>query len=495
MNTLTRRSFLKSTLFTGATISLSARSWSQVAGANGDIRLAVVGIGGGVGLGGRGGAHINAFSQLDGVRLVALCDCDTRTLDTTAKRLKDQGRAIEAFTDIRKLLENKNVDAISTATPNHWHSLIAVWACQAGKDVYVEKPVSHNVWEGSQTVAAARKYNRIVQAGTQSRSRPGVREVMAELHQGKFGKTKLVRGVCYKPRQSIGKVDGPQPVPPGVDYNLWCGPAPMAPLRRKNLHYDWHWVYDTGNGDLGNQGVHEVDLGRWALNQPALPPRVLSIGGRFGYDDDGETPNTQIIFYDYPTPFIFEVRGLPRAKEFQEKGWAQNLDSFPGVVDPRGVGVVIYCEGGTVLIPSESSPILFDRDGHKTRTYESGGNHFANFIKAVRSRKTSDLTADIQEGHLSSALCHFGLISHRLGKLQRPDQVREQLRGNAEASETFGRFQEHLAANDVKLDESKATLGSWLKIDPRTERFIDQPAADALLTREYRAPFVVPDNV
>ncbi len=495
MNALTRRSFLKSACLVPATLGLSPRSWAQVPGANSDIRVAVIGLGGNIGLGGRGGAHLNAFNEMQGVRLAALCDCDTRILESGIRRLKDKGREVAGFADIRKLLESKTVDAVSVATPNHWHALATVWACQAGKDVYVEKPVSHNVWEGRQAVIAARKYNRIAQAGTQSRSRPGVREVIAELHAGKFGRIKLVRGCCYKPRLSIGKVDGPQPIPPGLDYDLWCGPAPMKPLRRKNLHYDWHWFYDTGNGDLGNQGVHEVDLGRWGLNEPALPPRVLSIGGRFGYEDDGETPNTQVIFFDYPTPFIFEVRGLPRAKEFQEKGWAQNLDSFPGVPDRRGVGVVVYCEQGTVLIPSESSPILFDRDGKKLRTYDSGGDHFANFIQAVRSRKKSDLTADIQEGHVSSALCHLGLISHRGGQLAAPDKVREQIQSSHEATESYGRFQEHLAANGVKLDEAKATLGSWLKVDRVNERLIDTPAADALLTREYRKPFAVPEKV
>jgi hypothetical protein len=448
-----------------------------------------------VGFRGRGQAHIEGFGKLPGVRVTGLCDVDQNVLAAGAKALGERGQKVLACRDVRELLESREVDAVSIASPNHWHALAGVWACQAGKDVYVEKPVSHNVWEGRQLVRAAREHGRIVQSGTQSRSRPGVREVMAEVHAGKFGKVKLVRGLCYKPRPSIGKVDGPQPIPAGIDYNLWCGPAPMKALLRKNLHYDWHWVYDTGNGDLGNQGVHEVDLGRWALNQAALPPRVISVGGRFGYVDDGETPNTQIIFYDYPTPFIFEVRGLPRGKEFQEKGWAQNMDACPGVADKRGIGVVIQCEQATVFIPSESSPLLFDLEGKQLKSYASGGDHFANFIQAVRSRKPADLTADIQEGHLSSALCHLGLISHRVGKLATPEESRAQIKGHAEASETLGRLQEHLAANGVLLSETKATLGAWLKVDPKAEGILGNRAASALLRRDYRKPFVVPEKV
>jgi predicted dehydrogenase len=489
MTSLTRRAFLQRSLAATAGLSLPGASWAQVVGANEAIRIGVVGFGS------RGQAHIDSFRKLPGVRIVALCDADENILAAGAKRFTDRGEKVATYRDVRQLLDSHEVDAVSTATPNHWHALIAVWACQAGKDVYVEKPVSHNVWEGRQIVAAARKHRRIVQTGTQSRSRPGVREVIAEVQAGKFGRVRLVRGLCYKPRLSIGKVGGPQPIPPGVDYNLWCGPAPMKPLHRKNLHYDWHWVYDTGNGDLGNQGVHEMDIGRWALNQSALPPRVLSVGGRLGYDDDGETPNTHLIFLDYPTPFLFEVRGLPRSREFHEKGWAQNMDAAPGVPDKRGIGVVIQCEAATVFIPSESAPLLFDREGKQLKSYATGGDHFANFIQAVRRRDPRELTADILEGHLSSALCHLGLISHRVGRAAPPGEIREQIQGQAEASETFGRMQEHLAANGVKLAESPLTLGAWLKVNTGAERFVDQTAANALLTRDYRQPFVVPERV
>src|SRR5205807_7292226 len=245
--------------------------------------------------------------------------------EAAAKREDEKGTPVQTYTDVRKLLENKDIDVISTATPNHWHSLITIWSCQAGKDVYVEKPVSHNVFEGRQCVEAARKYNRIVQAGSQGRSNGAQREAFAWIKEGHLGKIKIARGLCYKRRPSIGKVDGPQPIPSQIDYDLWCGPALKLPLTRKKLHYDWHWVWNTGCGDLGNQGIHEMDVARWFLGAMELSPRVFSVGGRLGYVDDGETPNTMVIYHDYPTaPLIFEVRGLP------DKPGSKNMDQYKG---------------------------------------------------------------------------------------------------------------------------------------------------------------------
>ena len=474
---MNRRQFIYGSAVAG--VAWSARSWSQVAGANNDIRVAVVGFGG------RGKDHISGFSKLPGVRLAGLCDADAAIIDRELNRLTASSN-IKSFTDIRKLLEDKDIDVISIATPNHWHSLGAIWSVQAGKDVYVEKPVSHNVFEGRKVVEAARKYQKIVQTGTQVRSNPGVQEAIQYIHDGHLGKIKVVRGLCYKRRASIGQVSGPQEPPKSVDYNLWCGPAPLEPLTRKNLHYDWHWVWSTGNGDLGNQGIHQMDIARWALKQPALSPSVLSIGGRLGYEDDGQTPNSQIIFHDYPeAPLIFEVRGLPSSANEKEMG------------DYRGakVGNVVDCEGGYVLIPSYDSAIVYDKTGAQIKKFQGGGNHYENFIKAVRSRKHSDLNADILEGHLSSALCHTGNISYRLGAAQSPDEIREKIKGRHEAMETFGRLQEHLAANQVNLNHSKLTLGEPLKMDPKTERFPGHAAANKMLTRDYRKPFVVPEHV
>jgi predicted dehydrogenase len=457
----------------------SARSWSQVAGANSDIRVGVVGFRG------RGGDHINNFNRLKGCRLVALCDADTSVIDKEMNRLTNSSN-IKTFTDVRKMLEDRDLDVVSIATPNHWHSLGALWAIQSGKDVYVEKPVSHNVFEGRKVVEAARKYKKIVQTGTQVRSNPGVREAIQFIHDGNLGKIKLVRGLCYKRRDSIGKVNGPQPIPENVDYDLWCGPAPMEPLMRKSLHYDWHWVWSTGNGDLGNQGIHQMDVARWALKQPALSPAVFSIGGRLGYVDDGQTPNTQVIYHDYPeAPLIFEVRGLPARKDERE------MDAYRG----SRVGNVVDCENGYVVFPSYDSAILYDLQGKEVRRWKEGANHYQNFLDAVRSRRHQDLNADILEGHLSSALCHTGNISHLVGARKSPDEIRERIKGNSEAMETFGRMVEHLKANEVDINSDKLVLGEYLRMNPKTEQFRGNREANALLTRNYRKPYVVPDRV
>ena len=489
--TLTRRQFLRATAFSTAALYVPGCATTRpgrVIGANDTIRVAVVGFGG------RGGDHISGMRKLadKGVRIVALCDADRRILAGGVDSFAKRNETVEGYSDIRRLLENRDVDAITIATPNHWHSLAVIWACQAGKDVYVEKPISHNVWEGRQAVNAARKYQRIVQAGTQSRSSQAIRDAVAWVQAGNLGRLQIARGLCYKPRKSIGKTQGPQPIPPELDYDLWCGPAPKVPLRRKNLHYDWHWVWDTGNGDLGNQGIHQMDIARWFLGVNELSPAVFSVGGRLGYEDDGETPNTQFVFHDYPkAPLIFEVRGLPSAKEFQEKDWNANMDRFMGA----GIGVIVHCEGGHVLVPDYRSAIAYDHGGKEIRKWAGADDHYENFIKAVRSRKISDQNADILEGHLSSALCHTGNVSYQLGRPAAPDAIREEVRGNKAKLETFERMAEHLAKNGVDLNTTKATLGPVLRMNPRTERFKGNPAAEAMLTRPYRPPFVVPRKV
>ena len=475
MHKLDRRSFLKTSVLGTASFGLFPALGSRVLGANADIRFAVVGFGG------RGKSHIEGLGEVQGTRLVALCDVDRKILDREVKKCEDKGDKVQGYTDIRKLLDNKDIDVVSFATPNHWHSLDVVWSVQAGKDVYVEKPISHNVWEGRQAVKAARKYNRIVQAGTQSRSNKGMREGIAWVREGHIGKILRARGFCYKRRPSIGKVDGPQPIPPEIDYDLWCGPAPKEPLMRKKLHYDWHWVWPTGNGDLGNQGIHQMDIARWALGETALSPRVLGIGGRLGYVDDGTTPNTQVILHDYPTaPLFFEVRGLPSEAD------GKNMDKYQGV----GVGVVVDCEGGSMILASGAK--IVDKDGAEIKSFKGSSSHFANFIKAVRSRKSSDLNADILEGHLSSALCHTGNISYRLGKPQSPEEIREAVKADKTLAEAIGRMEQHLAANHVDLTKTPATLGAVLKMDPASEQFLGNPQANQLLTREYRAPYIVP---
>jgi predicted dehydrogenase len=494
MKSLNRRTFLKQAAVTAAAFSLPAASWARVPGANDDIRVAVIGFGG------RGQDHIKSSRGLakKGVRVVALCDVDSRILAAGVESCRKLNEDVQGYTDLRKLLENQDVDVVTTASPNHWHALATIWAVQADKDVYVEKPVCHNVWEGGKMVEAARQYGKIVQTGTQSRSSHGIKEAVEWVSDGNLGKVRVARGLCYKPRRSIGKVDGPQPLPPNIDYDLWCGPAPKESLLRKRLHYDWHWVWSTGNGDLGNQGIHQMDIARWFLGVNELSPRVFSIGGRLGYVDDGQTPNTQIVYHDYEqAPLIFEVRGLPRSKEFQtDNQWSsRNMDRYPNPERGGDVCVVIECEGGQVLVPNYSGALAYDKEGQQIKRWEGASNHFENFIDAVRSRKHTDLNADIQEGFLSSSLCHTGNISYRLGKQASPDEIREKIKGDKDAVATFERMQQHLAANEVDINLDKLILGEFLKMNPRSERFIGNPAADALLTREYRPPFVVPDKV
>jgi hypothetical protein len=481
----TRRSFLTKSALATATIAFSAKSWSQVAGANSDLRVATVGFNG------RGGDHISNMAKLAGVRYSALCDADQNVLDGGASKLEKDGATIEKFKDIRKLLEKKDLDLVTIATPNHWHSLAAIWAIQAGKDVYVEKPVSHNVWEGRKLVEFARANGKIVQTGTQSRSNTGLREAIDYLRSGELGKIKLVRGLCYKRRASIGKVDGKQPVPAGVDLDLWCGPAPLndEPLMRKKLHYDWHWVFTTGNGDLGNQGIHQMDIGRWALGVDHLSPKVFSVGGRLGYVDDANTPNTQFVYHAYPeAPFIFEVRGLPAKPPVP--GQKEEMDVYKGA----SIGVIVECENGFVSIPSYNSATVFDKQGKQIKKFNGSANHYENFLKAVKSRKHTDLNADILEGHLSSALCHTGNISYQLGKETPSDRINSELKNYPEAQETLGRMIEHLKIHNVDLAKTPLRIGPVLTMNPKTERFEKNDAANKLLTRNYRAPYNIPDK-
>ncbi|MDQ6632691.1 MAG: Gfo/Idh/MocA family oxidoreductase [Verrucomicrobiota bacterium] len=486
MKNINRRNFLKQSALATAAMGLSAKSWSQVAGANEDIRIAVVGFHG------RGDNHISEWTKMKGVRLVALCDVDKKVLDNGVAKLKKDNNDIAGFIDIRKLLESKNLDAISIATPNHWHALAAIWGIQAGKDVYLEKPVSHNVWEGRKIVEAARKYNKIVQTGTQSRSSLAIREAIEWVKAGNLGAIKISRGLCYKPRPSIGKTTGPQPVPESVDYNLWSGPAPLVPPRRNSskwgtIHYDWHWFWNYGNGDMGNQGIHQMDIARRFIDSNELSPRIFSVGGRLGYEDDGETPNTIMVYHDYgKVPLLFEVRGLP------EKTGSTKMDKFKGA----DVGNICHCENGYLVIThSYGHATAYDNHDKEIKKFEGEENHFANFIKAVRSRKVSDLNADILEGHLSSALCHTGNISYRTGKQEKPEKIKEALKSDKEATETFERMASHLEANGVDLTKTKATLGTFLKMDTKAETFTNNSAANKLLRRDYREPFVVPEKV
>jgi predicted dehydrogenase len=503
MSHLTRRTFIRNTAILGAASALSARSWGQVAGANGDLRVAVIG------LNGRGGSsHVPSLKKIKGVRIVALCDPDT-AMFTKVKNAKDRktGEAlnnvpsdVKTFTDMRELFAMSDLDAVTIATPNHWHSLAGIWAMQAGKDVYVEKPVSHNVWEGRQLVAAAKKYDRVVQCGTQIRSGEGLREAVQWIQAGNLGKITAARGFCYKFRGSIGKTSGPQPTPATADYNLWSGPAPMVPLHRKKLHYDWHWDYLTGNGDVGNQGIHQMDVARWFLGESGLPRHTLSIGGRLGYVDDGDTPNTQVVVHDYATaPLIFEVRGLPAHAGTQgaggdpaanQGGLSRDMDNYRNVQ----IGNVIDCEGGSVVTNAYFSATAYDKAGKVVKEFKGNDRHMQNFIDVVRSRKTAELYGPIEEGNTSSALCHLGNISHQTGKAAQPEVIRDHIKSNAVLAEAYGRMTEHLKANNVDLTKTPLTLGVPLVVDAKHERFTgpDADRANKLLSAVYRAPFTVP---
>ncbi len=477
--TVSRRTFLSSAVAAGS-IVLPLRISSRAYGANDQIRVAVIG------LHGRGGSHMRGFKD----QIVALCDCDAKVLGAAAESFNTQTkRNVDTFQDYRKLLERPDIDAVSIATPNHTHALIGVEAAQAGKDVYVEKPVSHNVWEGRQLVNAARKYNRMVQTGTQCRSSRSLREARAFIADGKLGAIQYAVGTCYKPRQSIGKLQRPLKIPPHVDYDLWCGPAAKVDLYRPSLHYDWHWDFNTGNGDMGNQGIHQMDLARWFLGEDALSPFVMSVGGRLGYDDAGNTPNTQTVLHNYKkAPLIFETRGLPK----QNTDWSTGMDDYRG----SQVGIVLQCEQGSLLIPSYTDAIAYDSDGEVIKKFSGGGDHFANFLSAMRSRKHTDLNADILEGHLSSGLCHTGGISHQLGRTMTGREIRDAIAATAAGplyAESFERMAGHLDRNGVDLGRDTVSFGAPLEMDVLTERFISNDSANRRLARQYRQPFVVPD--
>jgi len=485
MSDLTRRDFVKAAAATtaGLASSVPRTVWSRVLGANDDIRVAIVG------LRKKGKEHIEVFRKLPGVRVVALCDADTQFLDMEAKKFARRNEKVGRYVDYRKLLEDKNIDAVVIVTPDHWHGLMTIWACQASKDIYVEKPLSHNIWEGRKMLEAVRKYKRIVQTGSQDRSDVGLLELGEYIKQGNLGEVQLVRAISYNPRESIGKVNGPQPIPATCDYNLFQGPAALTPLMRENLHYDWHWFWDTGTGEMGNLGAHVLDDCRWTTGIATLAPRAISLGGRFGYDDDGETPNTQVAFFDYkPAPIIYEIRALPRRKNDRA------MDHYRGV----RFGMVIQCEHG-YFAGGRGGGWAYDNNRKKIKQFpgDGGMGHQANFIKAVRSRKVSDLRAEIQEGHISATLCHMANISRRIGCERPPGETKEVIKGNTVLLEAFERMLGHLEANEVDLKGTPVTIGALLTIDEEKEKFVGEFSgwANMFLKRNYREPFVVPEGV
>src|SRR4029079_3208406 len=397
-----------------------------------------------VGANGRGNSHIGAFANGPGRKdtvITTIVDVDSKVGNKRADEIekKQDGVRPKVVEDIRQALDDKSINIITVATPNHWHSLAAIWAMQAGKDVYVEKPVSHNVSGDRRAVQTARKHGKICQTGTQCRSNPGMIAAIDYVKSGKIGELKVSRGLCYKRRKEIGP-KGVYQVPAGIDYDLWCGPAPKGPLTRPKFHYDWHWQWDFGNGDLGNQGIHQMDIARWGLGVNELCKSTFSYGGRLGYEDAGETANTQVIVHDYGNKtLVFEVRGL---KSPQYRG--------------SGVGVIFEGSDGYAVSSSYEGGVIFDKEGKEVAKFLEGDDkhHFGNFVNAVRSRKLTDLNADIEEGHLSSALCHLGNISYRLGKTMSADELDKavaSVKTNDDGKDTLERTLAHLKDNGVDM--------------------------------------------
>jgi predicted dehydrogenase len=476
MTSITRRQFLEdSMLAAAATASAAAVPAPMVfsqepRSASEKITAAIIGCGI------RGKQHAQALAALGDCDVAYVCDPDSARTAEVAAILEEKKRPRpKEVQDLRKVYEDKSVDAVFICTCNHWHALSAIWAMQAGKDAYVEKPVSHNVSEGRRMVQVARKTGRICQGGTQYRSSGANAAAVKFMREGKLGDVKLARSIVYGRRGSIGE-PGNYEVPSTVDLNLWSGPAPNTPPNRPKFHYDWHWVWDTGSGELGNNNVHSLDICRWGLGVTGLGRSVISYGGRLGYRDAGQTPNTQVCIFDFgDKTIVAETRGL-KTGPFRE----------------GAKGSTIF-EGTQGFIVGSS---LFDPDGKLIQEFEGkGDNHFANFLAAVRSRKREDQNAEILEGHQSSALCHIGNISWRLGRHAPPAELRSEL-GKLKVHEnvlaTLDRTLQHLGENMIDLAKTPLTLGALLHLDPAQERFLDSADANALLTREYRKPFVVP---
>lgn len=442
MGKLNRREFVSTTAAAWAAAPMVLNR-TAFAGANDRIRVACCG------LHGRGQDHVRAFQALRNVEVAAICDVDENVLADRMKEFQQQGwRNPKVYTDIRQVLEDPDIQVVSFATPNHWHALGTVWACQAGKDVYVEKPASHNIWEGRKMVEAARKHDRIVQTGLQIRSSIAIQAAVDFLHSGQLGEVYMAKGLCYKWRDTIGHTPD-EPVPNGVHYNLWIGPAPKRPFSRNRFHYNWHWQWPYGNGDIGNQGVHQLDIARWGLGLDDHPVKVTSMGGHVMFNDDQETPNLLHAMFEYAPE---ADTGKSKLLQFEVRHWITNHEGQIGEGPDNTVGVIFYGSEGYLVVDSYSSwHTILGRKREPGPSASIGGNHYQNFIEAVRARDRSLLHCDIEEGHKSTVLGHLANISYRVGQS--------------------------------------------LNFDPASERFVGNEKANALVTRDYREPFVVPDRV
>ncbi|MDY0168199.1 MAG: Gfo/Idh/MocA family oxidoreductase [Thermoguttaceae bacterium] len=473
---LNRRQFVRRTAAASAVFAVPMVASRRVLGANEEIRVGLVGCGV------RGSHHMARFGGQEGVRVAAVCDPDRSRGAAAAARVKERYKNDPAqFIDPRKMIDAGNLDVVAVATMQYWHALPTIWACQAGMDVFVEKPLAHFILEGQRMVQAARKYNRLVQIGTQARSRKSDIQTIQFLQEGGLGKIKYITAFANKPRNSIGKRDMPLPIPEELDYDLWCGPADDGPVYRDRLQYDCSFTWDKGDGESCNQGVHEIDVARWLLGEPGLPRRTISIGGRFVFDDAGDVPNTQIIYYDYPTaPVLYQVYNLRAAKGSNE------VPTFRG----SRTEVCAHCEGGYAMVHSGS---IFDHDGKKIQSFSGGEDLFENFIRAVRSQRREDLDADILGGHVSTAVTHVGNISYRVGEQASQSECRERIAGVPLFEEMFDRLVDHLKAHEIDVDAKTITLGKWLDVDTEKECIKNHDDANAIVRGFYRAPYLLPE--
>ncbi len=477
MKQLNRRSLLTTAAAAGAVWTFPTRPARAMA--NDEIRL------GFISCGGRAGEHMRVFSGLDGVAVAALCDPDGGRVAAASKSFPKA----KTFADLRDLLNDDEIDAVVVATTNHWHCLASIWAMQAGKDVYVEKPLSHSQWEGEQTVKAARKYNRICQVGTQQRSDPMQAEIKDFLHKERgLGKILSCRVNRYGVRPSIGKRSTPLQIDDSINYDLWLGPAQDEPIFRDKLQYDWHWDFNTGSGEMGNWGVHVLDDARnnVFLDQVKLPKRVMAAGGRVAWGDAGDTPNVHFVYFD--TGEIPTVIGL---SNLTAGAGAKGSPKHPG----PGSGYIAYCEGGR-LEGQRGRAVAFDEHNQEIRQFKgNSGNrlHQQNFIDCVRSRDGSQLNTDVAMGNDSTGWCNLANIAFRAGGAYTPEAAERLAAEQPQWGGLRDEMQAHLAAHGVAMTDLK--LSSMLDFDPQQGRFTGAAAesANGFIKRTYRAPYVVPE--
>jgi predicted dehydrogenase len=472
---LNRREFIRKTSVAAAAFGVPMVISRQALAVGNEIRVAQIGCGV------RSETHLSTYLRTKGVRVVAVCDPDSTRMASAAKSVAAiSGKTPDQVADVRKLMERKDFDVASIATMQYWHALPTVWACETGRDVYVEKPLSHFIWEGRQMVNAARKHKRLVQCGIQSRSEKKTQQSIDYVKSGKLGKILYIVCFANKMRGSVGKRKTPLPIPETLDYDVWCGPAKKEPIYRNRIQYDCSFTWNMGDGESCNQGVHEIDVARRVLGETGTPRRVMSLGGRFAFNDAGEVPNTQITYYDFPSaPVLYEVHNMSVGKG---TGVAPTYRDF-------GVDACVQCEGGYVMMRAGA---VFDAKGKKIEQFAGDEDHIRNFIQAVRSGKREDLRCDILEGHISTSVCHVGNISYRVGKKASVAEVRRQIGDLPVFQKMFDDYAAHLKAHAIDPDET--TLGPWLAYDGKSERFQDAPPqANLLVKGTYREPFVMPE--